>query len=218
VNAAFLLVTTAWFAGAEAAPATTAAPAATSAGTVMSTPLTGAVGTGAHGAGGCCGGTDCGCGNECCCKVGFLQKLRARFQRNNCCCETTCCGCGGNVGNVGGCGANVGGCGGGNVGNCCCECDCCKPSLLQRLRARMQRNNCCCETSCCGGGCDHGAGSAGVPGVMPGAAEPIKLPKDATPGNKLPSSGKSGGTVQSHGLGLTPASSANLLETEKNPF
>jgi hypothetical protein len=53
---------------------------------------------------------------------------------------------------------------------------------------------------------------------MPGA-EPIKtLPKDATPGNKMPA-GKSGGTVQSNGLGLTPASSANLIETEtKNPF
>jgi hypothetical protein len=39
-------------------------------------------------------------------------------------------------------------------------------------------------------------------------AEPIKtLPKDATPGNKLPS-GKSNGTVQSHGLDFTPASSA----------
>jgi hypothetical protein len=53
-----------------------------------------------------------------------------------------------------------------------------------------------------------GFGGTTVPGVMPGA-EPIKtLPKDATPGNKLPS-GKTAGTVQSQNLGLTPASSAS---------
>jgi hypothetical protein len=54
---------------------------------------------------------------------------------------------------------------------------------------------------------------------MPGA-EPIKtLPKDATPGNKMPAGKNGGGTVQSNGLNLTPASSANIIEMEtKNPF
>lgn len=253
VNAAFLLVTTAWFAGADPAPAATAAPAATSAGAVSSTPLTGAVSSGALGTSGCCGGAysgggyggGCGCQNECCCRQSCLQRLKARFH-NNCCCET-CNTCGGNLGgnvgccgsnyggNVGGCGGNVGCCGGnygGNVGcgNACCEQTCCRQGLCARLKARMHRNNCCCET-CCDSGCGSGYGAGvggvggvggigGVPGVMPGtSAEPIKnLPKDATPGNKLPSTNKSGGTVQSNGLGLSPAGSASVFETEKNPF
>jgi hypothetical protein len=97
---------------------------------------------------------------------------------------------------------------------------------------RGHKNNCCCMDSCCGGGysggcgCGSGCGSSygavggyGAPGaVMPGA-EPIKqLPKDATtPGNKLPSGGKSG-QVQSNGLEVTPTGS-NVIETEtKNPF
>ncbi len=223
MNAAFLLVTTAWFAGADPAPTTTTAPAGTTAGPVASVPLAGGVGYG--GGYGCGGGAYAGgCGNECCGKVGCLQKLRNRchHRNNNCCCESfgsygnTGCGNVAYTGNVGGCGSNYGGCGsnncgcGSNYGNNCCQTSC-RQGLCARLKGRFHRNNCCCESGWdgCGG---YGAGVGGVggvaPGVMPGTAEPIKtLPKDATtPGNKLPS-GKSGGTVQSHGMDLTPASS-----------
>jgi hypothetical protein len=183
VNAAFLLVTTAWFAGADPAPATHAAPA----GSVASAPV----------AGGCYGGATCndGCGCcDCCCKPSLLQRLRARKCCNSCdccntcatpCCNTNCCD------NVSGhCGS-------------CCDC-CCKPSLLQRLRARK----CCCD-SCCDGcgynGCGSSVGGAGAPPATMPSAEPIKvLPKDATP--------KKSGTVQSHNQGLTPASSSSVLE------
>ncbi len=198
MNAAFLLVTTAWFAGADPALTTTTAPAATSGGAVASAPLTGALGTGGCCGGGAYSGVGGGCGCEVqCCKQGCLQKLKARMHRNNCCCENVGCGCGGgNVGgNVGGCGSNygggnVGGCGsnygGGNVGCCgsnyggnvsggcgaCCETTCCKQGCLQRLKARMHRNNCCCENvgGCgCGGSGLYGAGVGGVGGVgVPG--------------------------------------------------
>lgn len=247
VNAAFLLVTTAWFAGADAAPAAAAAPAASAvtAPATIGTPITsgvagGVVGGSCGGGGGAgcssgCGG-DCGCGCEtdCCCKPSCLQRLMARCHRNKCCdccntcntCATTSCcntgcnsGCGSSCGNVScGCGS-------------CCE-TCCKPSLCQRLKCRMHRNNCCCDSCCdsgCGSGCGGGGcggggaysgvgvGGLGAPAVMPGAGEPIKvLPKDATPGNKLPSDKK--GSVQSNGPGVTPTSS-NVLEAEtKSPF
>jgi|GEM_PF-3557960 hypothetical protein len=182
VNAAFLLVTTAWFAGADPAPATSAAHP----GAVASAPV----------AGGCCGGAactdNCGC-CDCCCKPSLWQRLRARRCCNCCeCCDTcattNCC--------TSSCGSHVS-C---DCGSCCEPC-CCKPSFLQRLRARR----CCCDSccdSCCGNGC--GSGAAAPPAAMP-SAEPIKvLPKETTP--------KKSGAVQSHNQGLTPASSSNVLE------
>jgi hypothetical protein len=98
----------------------------------------------------------------------------------------------------------------------------------------MHSNNCCCNTGCDSGcGCGSGYGGAGfgavggatiggvgTPNVMPGA-EPIKvLPKDAAPGNKLPSGTNNKGAVQSQpSLDVTPTSSSNIIETEtKNPF
>jgi hypothetical protein len=89
--------------------------------------------------------------------------------------------------------------------------------------------NCCCDTCCdsgcgCGGASYGGVGGAtiggvGTPGVMPGA-EPIKvLPKDATPGNKLPSGTNKGAVQSQQSLDVTPTSSSNIIETEtKNPF
>jgi hypothetical protein len=204
VNAAFLLVTTAWFAGADPAPAATAAPAAPLGGAVSSAPM------GGMGTGGCCGAAaygsgfadGCGCCQPCC-KMGFLARHRAKKCCNSCECCNTCCetsGCGG------GCGANTScGCG------TCCETCCCKPSLCQRLKCRCHRNKCCCDglnDGCCGGGCGAGVGGVGAPPAVMPSAEPIKtLPKDTS---------KKSGTVQSQGLGLTPASSSTVLEA--NPF
>ncbi len=95
------------------------------------------------------------------------------------------------------------------------------------MKAKRQQKNCCntcCEPVCgCGTGCGAsvGAGCCGagvggaVPGTMPPAGEPIKLPKDANPGQKLPS-GKVQGPAA--GVEVTPTSS-NGIETEtKNPF
>lgn len=186
MNAAFLLVTTAWFAGADPAPATSAAPHA---GAVASTPV----------GGGCCGGSS-GCANSCCdccdscCKPSLLQRLRARR-----CCQTNCCECCDTCATTSSSCCNNVSCG------CTSSCDCCcKPGLLQRLRARR---SCCCD-SCCDSCCGTGVGGSSAPAVMP-SAEPLKtLPKESTP--------KKSGAVQSHGLGLTPASSSNGLEA--NPF
>ena len=151
MNAAFLLVTTAWFAGADPAPATPATPHA---GAVASTPV-----------GGCCGGAgcadSCGCCDCCCSKPGLLQRLFAR-RCNSCdCCNTCCDSCA--------------------TTNCCgCDscCDCCgKPGFFHRLRAR---HNCCCN-SCCDSCCGDGCGSHVAPAPMPGAEPIKTLPKDATP-------------------------------------
>jgi hypothetical protein len=238
VNAAFLLVTTAWFAGADPAPAATAAPAAPLAAGVASTPL-GGVGVGS----GCCGGAGyggAGYGGCCeqCCRMGFLARHRAKKCCNTGCeCGNTGCGCGGGYGGgyAGGCGGGgyAGGCGGGYAGGCggganvaggCCEpvC-CCKPSLCQRLKARLHRNNCCCDNGndgCCGGGYGAygaGVGSVGGVGGVGGFGAPPAVMPNAEPIKKLPSEApKKSGTVQSPNQGLTPTSSSNVLET--NPF
>ena len=105
VNAAFLLVTTAWIAGADAkvdakAPATPPAP-------MVATPVY-SVGTGGCGAGGCGG---CGCDSCGCESGGLLSKLRARFHRgNDCGCESSASHFGGR-GHKSDCGCDSG-CGG----------------------------------------------------------------------------------------------------------
>ena len=80
MNAAFLLVTTAWIAGADASPPRPAGPAAAAA--VYS------VGTGGCAGGGCSSGgavtaaaTRCGCGGE---SEGFFSKLKGRFHHASC--------------------------------------------------------------------------------------------------------------------------------------
>jgi hypothetical protein len=197
VNAAFLIVTTAWFAGADAAPATTAAPAVPPTAPVAA-PMGGSCcggGGGSYGGayGGAYGGSGgCGCCEAVqCCKPSCLQRLKAKFQKN-CCCEscntcatTSCCnsGCGGHVASSSCCGSNAG-CGGGHAassGCCgsnyggnlssgcgtCCETTCCKQGFCARLKAKMQRNNCC--NSCCETGCNSGCGSSGYGGSYGGA-------------------------------------------------
>jgi hypothetical protein len=62
-----------------------------------------------HGCGKSCGNT---CGNACaddCCGPSFFDKLRSKFRRNDCCCDS---GCGGIV--TGGCGTGC--CGNGVIG------------------------------------------------------------------------------------------------------
>lgn len=110
MNAAFLLMTTTWLAGADPAPAA-AAPAAP----VASAPAGGAC------CGGNCGGGCCdSCCDTCCEKQGCLQKLMSRFHHKSCCdCCDSCCGsCGG----CGGCGGAAAGPGAGPDAVYCDQC------------------------------------------------------------------------------------------------
>jgi hypothetical protein len=230
-------------AAAPAAPAaapTTVAPGAMAPTTVAPGPIAAP----AHGAapaptGSCCGGgghgavysdgcgCDCGATCDCCAKPSLHDRLKARFHRSSCCEDSCDCGCGG-----GHAAAYSGGCG----CDCGATCDCCaKPSLHDRLKARFHRSS-CCEDSCgCGDGCcGYGGGAYGgahggtisapgsypitTPGgvTVPPGAEPIKAPKDSTPGSKLPTGGK----TQAPGLtpDLTPTSSRAIDSEAKNPF
>jgi hypothetical protein len=228
VNAAFLLVTTAWLAGADQ-PAPPAAPVANPPAASSS----------------CCG--DCGGG----CGHGFLERLHGLFHHDGCCetackpscakeCKPTC---------VKECKPKcvqeckpkcVQECKPKCVKECkpACEkscCDSCRPRLLDRLRDLFHHD--CCDHGCkggCGSSCDscrHGLFArlrdwfhnrhccqdsccdSGHGTVVPGTAEPIAPPKDAP--KKMPSPKE----VQN----LTPTPSfapANTtIETEtKSPF
>jgi hypothetical protein len=239
VNAAFLLVATAWATGADAAPP---AAAPTAAAPVAAAPIAAAPNGSCCGGGGGCGG-GCGCDsccNECCCKPSLCERIKAHFHKCSCCdtCDT-CGGCGGNA--YGGCcgcgygGGHHGGCG--NTCNTCNTCDtcggcnecCCKPSLCERIKAHFHKCSCCdCCDTCggCGGGCGNGCanGNGGaviapgtaVPGTMPPAGgEPIKAPKDGTPGQKLPP-----GKVQTSPIvpDITPATTRAIETGVNSPF
>ena len=123
MNAAFLLVTTAWIAGAD-----TAAPAA------PTTPPPAAAAVHSVGTGGCasCGGcTSCGCDTGCE-HESLFSKLKARFHRSDCGCNTGCNTC--------------------NTCNACDTC-CEHESFFSKLKARFHHGDCGCDTGCgtCGG-------------------------------------------------------------------
>jgi hypothetical protein len=219
VNAAFLLVTTAWFAGADPVPTTTGATGATGATSANAAITSTVTPHGATSAGGsCCGGsTNGGCGaccETCCQKQGCFARLKARMQRNKCCCESACDTCGSTVSTSSSCGC------GGNDG--CCDSGCGKHG---RMRGRRHRGNECCESCGCAsgavggyGGYGTGLGGYGTPSAMPPAGEQIKPPKDAiTPGNKLPA-GKPQTQAQPYTLEVTPTSSKTIETETKNPF
>ena len=80
MNAAFLLLTTAWLAGADDAKPAAAAPAAPK--PIAAAPIA---------TSGCCGtAAPCGGCNDCCEKEGFFSKLKGKFHHDDCCCETKC--------------------------------------------------------------------------------------------------------------------------------
>ena len=217
MNAAFLLVTTAWFAGADPVPATTGATTgatgAASANAAMTSTTVAPYGAASAG-GSCCGGGTYGgsgaCCETCCEKQGCFARLKARMKRNNCCCQDTCNTCGSTTVSTS-CGCNDGcndGCGG-----------------KHGRRSRRHRGNDCCDGCGCASGAVGGYGGYGTglgtgygTGAMPQAGEPIKAPKDATaPGNKLPS-GKPQTQLQPGTLEVTPTSSKTIETETKNPF
>jgi hypothetical protein len=170
VNAAFLLVTTAWLAGADTgAPASAPAAPATSS---------------------CCGGCN-DCCNSCCydnCCESWWGRFR-RFFHNDCCYDSCCSsGCG-----YSGCGySHCNSCYSHNYSSCnscysscnsCCNdcCDSCCDSLWGRMRRWFHRD--CCDYGCGCNSCYSGCNSCGYSGTgsPTGGPEQIGSPKDAKP-------------------------------------
>ena len=204
MNAAFLLVTTAWLAGADPAPPAplpaTPAPAATAPAPAPA--------------------ASCGTCGSCSESEGLLAKLRARLHKDTC---DTCapapkyapapcftpapkcdvcegpslldrikakmhkdeCGC---------------------QGSCGSACD--APSLLDRLKARFHKDDCGC-------GC---AAAVVPPPAKP--AEPLKMPKEGEPGKKLPegTDKKISAAPAPNALDLTPAPGNPIQAPTLRPF
>jgi hypothetical protein len=212
---AFLLLTSAALAGADAAPAGKPGP-------VAGAPAAGAPAAGApaHGAplissapgsGSCCGG-GCGsscdsCGDSCCESESFFSKLKGRFHKKSCCEEScdTCDTCGHGHKSHGHKSCECApACDCGSSCDSCCE----SGGFFSKLKGRFHKKS-CCEESCdtCGGcngghgatygGATYGAAAPGTMSTVPGQApvrampsgEPIKAPRDANPGKKLPAGG-----------------------------
>jgi hypothetical protein len=182
VNAAYLMLTTAWLAGQTPAPPAAAPPEgakpvpvapAPAAAPVVSTSLGGCNGGGCGGYGGCA--TDC-------CDSGGKRGLLSRLfnkHRNDCGCEAapTCCAP-----------APV------SCGDCC---EGHRPSLCGKLKGLFHKNrggDCGCESSCgCGstvGGCCNGGGAI-IGGAPIGTGAPAEaIPAQPKPGEaprKMPS-------------------------------
>jgi len=167
VNAAFLLVTTAWLAGADIHPAPiAAAPVATP--VYSSAPAGGCTSCGGGGGSTCevntcceqkecflkkllakfkkddCCQPACPTCNTCdtgCQKECFLDKLKAKFKKNDCC-QPSCQPCQT-------CTASCGSCSDG--------CDACgkKECFLTKLLDKFKKKDCGCAPTC---GCDNGGG------------------------------------------------------------
>ncbi len=189
MKVAFMLVATAWLAGADdgkpvAAPAQPAQPK------VVATPAPGWNG-GGYGSG-CCSTPSCDscCESDCGHRHGLLSKLRGLFHRNKDCCDTGCdTGCGhGHHKSHSNCCQPV--CQPTCVTTCndCCDDGCGKHRLFGKLRgllSRFHHKNDCCDDGCntCGNG-SYGGGYA-APYGAPRGAEPIQGPKE--PPKAMPS-------------------------------
>jgi hypothetical protein len=177
--------------------------------------------------GGCGSCGSCGCSDSCD-KPGLLDRIRARFHRDDCGCGCapapapchTCapaptCGCEkpglfdrfrhGHDGCGGSCGSS-------------CDNSCDRPCLFDRIRARFHRDDCGCAPTC--GGCNGGCGAAPMPVVPVKPGEPLNKPKDGP--MKLPEGDKPKDkeTSTPKNLELTPTSGGpRIIESgTKNPF
>jgi hypothetical protein len=177
VNAAFLLVTSAWLAG-QAAPPPPAQPAPPYA---HAHPAPAAPAASSA----CC---DTGC--DSCCEGGLLARLRGWFRRHDDCCDT--------------CDTHKPApppapshhdCGG-------CQDECgCGQGLLARLRGWFRRDDCCdgCATDC------SGTAAAPAAHAPPRPPEPIKAPKSTEPPKEMPKGTTNGAGLILPPSGLTPA-------------
>ena len=235
MNAAFLLVTTAWLAGADPIPAApVAAPA------MVAAPGAGCSSCGASTCGSCGTGAD---------REGLLSKLRARFHRDSCdSCAPACapapvcapkCAPAPVCNTCNSCDEGPGffaklkakfaredcGC----KGSCGSSCDSCGgegPGLFDRLKARFQRGSSCdgCGAPACGGcsGCGAAAPIGGAIAAPPagGHGEPLKMPKEGDAPKKLPDGkGKDGKeTSAPKNIDLTPTSGKSTEVENRRPF
>lgn len=223
MNAAFLLVTTAWMTGDVPAAGAKVAPAPAP-GPHVAAPI-------AHGScGGCC--------ESSCCEESFGHKLRHRlhglFNRGgHGCCEASCCQPAPTCCDDG--------CGHGHRHrlfrghrhhrNDCCESSC-QPAptccdngcghghgnggLFGRLFSRHHRSDCCessCGNGCCGAnGAIGGTIGAPVQGTMPRVGEPIQAPK------KMPQSGpRTGGDAPAKEVRIITPPSGNPIPAPTTP-
>jgi len=241
VNAAFLLVTSAWLAGGDAAAA--APVAATAAPIVSSAPCSSCGSSSSYGG---CSSCDSGCGCE---KEGFFAKLRAKFARGgDCGCEKApTCGCAAAAPACGcekegffsrlkghmhwgssecGCGCAAPApvatsCGCASTSACGCESG---PSLWERLKGRFHRSECGCESGCntgcssCGGATSAYSAPVNVSPAMPAAGEHVKPPKDLDPGKKLPEGGKEKEVRAPATFEVSPVSTTTIEKESKSPF
>jgi hypothetical protein len=196
VNAAFLLVTSAWLAGGQTAAPPPPAPMA---------PAAPYVATAAAPSGGCGCGSTCGCND--CEKPGFLERMRGRFHKDK------DCGCAP---------ATTQSCAPAPVyhaapcASCGSTCDSCEHAgFLDRLRARFHRDNDCGCNSCGAPACSS-CGAAPLPPAKVG--EPIKGPAEGP--KKLPEGDKPKETSSPKNLELTPTGAGDkIIESgTKNPF
>lgn len=165
MNASMLLLTSAWMAGADAAPAPVAAPAPYAA----PAPVVG--GCASCGAPAC----DAGC-DPCAAKPGFFSKLKAKFAKSDCGCDPCAHHAHKPVFS-------------GFTTSACDTCDPCgKPSLLDKLKAKFAKSGChdACAPACATGGCGSAGGCAlpAVPGAVTPAVPtetPKEMPKPTTP-------------------------------------
>ncbi len=177
MNAAFLLVTMAGFAGADTAPQ--AAPKAVAPAPVAAAPI-----VAGNGCGGGCGGCD-----TCCDDCGghkLFGKLKGLFHRNKC---DTCDSC--NTCNECGHGHKFSlhhksDCGCADTCNSCNECGHKFGGKLKGLFHHKKCDDCGC------GGCDScGSAVIGAPAAAPARVEPIPAPKSGTePPKKMPEAPK----------------------------
>jgi len=234
VNAAFLLVTSAWLAGEvpAAPPALAAKPA----------PATVAP---AAGCGTCCNdANNCDSCCDSCGRSGLFSRLKGLCKKGNDCCDTcntcaqptcaatTCCasnsccddGCGrkGLLSRLGGlCRKNKGddccnSCGT-TCGSSCCDDGCGKRGLFSggRLRGLFSKNKGCCDSGCdsgcdsCGSGYGTGCATGGCGAAPATQPEPIPAPKGEAP-KKMPTTSA---TPMKQVQIITPAT-----ETVNNPF
>jgi hypothetical protein len=218
VNAAFLLVTAAWFAGADAAPTK---PPEQIKPPVTTAPGPGMPAPGPVVGGGCGSCGDCGCSDCCdeCGGHGLKHKLKGLFRHHkggDCCCEeASCCA----PAPAPTCCAPAPTCGG-----CDTCCDTCEEGhgFLHKLKGRFHHHKAeCCDTcDTCGPSCG-GCGGCGAPIGAPGPAVMPKIegsPKGKeTPPKNMPSG--DGTSVKPLDAQAAPRAVPNVtVETEKSPF
>jgi hypothetical protein len=235
VNAAILLVATAWAGGADPAPAAHPTPAPAHAPVYATAPVYGACNGCGHGH---YGYFDGGCCEDECDRPSFFERLCARFRhRDDDCCETTCDTCN-TCDTCDTCDDHHGH--GGlfsrfrHRGNDCCEdtcghggwdcgCDtgCDGPSFLDRLRACFHRDRDCCEDTCecaptpC---CDHGFHGHDMIPAPKKPAEKIPAPKGVG-GDKDKDKGGDKGKAGEKPVGKLPIGipGANIPEVVPSP-